>query len=144
VNNAFSSKFDNYKIIVSDGVASASADLRVNLGSSTSGYFSGLIFNRPNSSGVVGLSMDNGSFWQYAGSLIHPNGFSSSFELFGPFLNRRTSISADAISFSGSGGAIGSFKGFHNIDSSYTSFSLTPSAGTISSGTIFVYGYRKA
>jgi hypothetical protein len=36
----------------------------------------------------------------------------------------------------------GTTGGYHAVNASYTSFTLTPGSGTISGGVISVYGYR--
>jgi len=36
------------------------------------------------------------------------------------------------------------YGGYHNVSTAYTAFTLTPSTGTLTGGTIIVYGHRKA
>jgi len=141
VTNAFSTTYDNYKIIVNGGVASANNAFRMSLGSSSTGYYANLIFARPNNLTVTSAASNNASSWEYAG-LGTPNGFAFQAEIASPFLSSRTGISSLVPEFD-AGGANGSFFGWHNVASSYTDFTLTASNGNFTGGTIAVYGYVK-
>ena len=144
VTSAFSTDYDNYKIIYTGGVASASADLRLSLGASATGYYGGLIYNRPNNLTPSGVANNNNTFWQYGAGLSSTTNVVVSFELYQPFLALRTGLFTQVIHIDGAGAALGTFVGFHDVATSYTSFTITPSAGTLTGGTITVYGYRKA
>jgi hypothetical protein len=142
VSSAFSADYDNYKITYTGGASSAEADLRLTLGASTASYYGGLIYNRPNAATPAGIANDNAAFWQYGGGLASPNGINTSFELYQPFAAQRTSIYCQIMHTQGSSSALGTFSGFHNVASSYTSFTITASSGTLTGGSIRVYGYR--
>jgi hypothetical protein len=142
VTGAFSASFDNYKITYTGGVSAADGDFNLTLGASTTGYFGGLIFNRPNSSGVGGISNDNAAFWQYGGGITTANGITTSFELYQPFLARPTGLYSQVMHMQGSSSALGTFTGFHSPATSYSSFTLAPLGTTLTGGTIRVYGYR--
>jgi hypothetical protein len=144
VTSAFSTDYDNYKIIYTGGVSSASADLRLSLGASATDYYGGLIYNRPNNLTPSGVSNNNNTFWQYGAGLSSTTNVVVSFELYQPFLALRTGLFSQVIHIDGAGAALGTFVGFHDVATSYTSFTITPSAGTLTGGTITVYGYRKA
>ena len=142
VTGAFSANYDNYKITYTGGVSSVASDMYLTLGASNTGYYGGLIFNRPNAPAPGGIANNNGAFWQYGAGLSTPNGITTSFELYQPFLARRTSLYSQVIQFSDPTSAFGTFAGFHDVATSYSSFTFTPSGGTITGGTIRVYGYR--
>jgi hypothetical protein len=144
VTSAFSTDYDNYKIIYTGGVASASADLRLSLGASAASYYGGLIYNRPNTAAPAGIANNNTAYWQYGAGLTATTNVVVSFEMYQPFLALRTGVFTQVIHFEAPGGALGTFVGFHDVAASYTSFTFTPSAGTLTGGTITVYGYRKA
>ena len=143
VTSAFSATYDNYKIIYTGGSAAGGADFRLTVGSAVTNYYGALIYNRPNNNLVLGVSINNGTYWQYGGGLLSANGVHSSFDLYAPFLTARTSVQTQVMDLQGAGSAFGTFTGFHDAATSHTSFTLTPSAGTVTGGTIYVYGYGK-
>jgi hypothetical protein len=138
VTNAFSATYENYQIIVSGGVGSTSQAMALTLGASATGYYSsGRIVT------YAGVGSDNGtnngSSWTFgAYSSVDTN--SGNVFLRSPFLAKNTgfnSIYADTV---GSGGAAAAFQGVHDSAVSYTDFTYTV-AGTLTGGTIYVYGY---
>lgn len=145
VTAAFSATYDNYKIVYTGGTSSVSSiDLRLTLGAATANYYGGLVYNRPNAGTPAGIPNNNTAFWQYGAGLASSNGIISSFELYAPFLSARTGLYSQVIDLSGVGGALGTFAGFHDSATSYSTFTLTPAGGTITGGTIYVYGYGKS
>lgn len=144
VSSAFSTTYDNYKVVYTGGTASASADLRLTVGSAATGYYGNLIYARPNAATPAGIANNNNTFWQYGGGLATANGTISSFELYAPFLSARTGVCTQVIDLSGAGAALGTWVGFQDSATSYTSFTLTVSGATLSGGTIYVYGYGKS
>jgi hypothetical protein len=141
VNDAFSSLYDNYKIVVSGGVGStASTSMRLTLGASATAYYGTLAYY---SYGVnaTNYAHDNNdtrfSFIGNAGS----NQFANSFDLLNPFLAKWTVIKDSSwVAVNAAGG----YSGVHQSAVSYSAFTFTPEAGTLTGGTITVYGYRKA
>jgi hypothetical protein len=136
VTGAFSSDYDNYKIIVSGGASSAQAFLTLQLGASTTGYYyanSGVTY--AGAAFVGGVS--NGSSFQ-AGSAFIGNGLIANVELQNPFLAKYT--------FSQSSGMNTTFAtpsiGYHGVATSYTGFTIAVTSGTMTGGTIKIYGYR--
>jgi hypothetical protein len=139
VTDAFSADYDNYLITLAGGSASADGDFRMTLGTAVAGYYMALPYaNYAGGSAVA--NTNNGASWQFVGSskttLLTVN-----INVLGPFLSNETSMSGIYIGASASGVA-GAFAGFLNNTTSYTSFTLTPSTGTITGGTIRVYGFR--
>jgi hypothetical protein len=63
-------------------------------------------------------------------------------ELVNPFLAKPTTLANATFNYPILYG--GATNGFHATPSSYTSFTITPTGGNITGGTINVYGYRKA
>jgi hypothetical protein len=139
VTDAFSANYDNYLILLSGGSASADGDLRMTLGAAAAGYYMALPY--ASYAGVSAVAnTNNGASWQFVGSskttLLTVN-----MNVLGPFLSNETSMSGIYIGAS-AGGVAGAFAGFLNNTTSYTSFTLTPNTGTMTGGTIRVYGYR--
>ena len=144
VTSAFSTDYDNYKVIYTGGVASASADLRLTIGASATGYYGDLIYARPNAAAPAGVANNNTNFWQYGAGLSSTTNVVSSFDIYQPFLALKTGLFTQVIHIDGASAALGTFIGYHDVATSYTSFTITPSSGTLTGGTITVYGYRKA
>ena len=142
VSGAFSSTYDNYKIMINGGVGTISHNLQFQLGSTTTGYYSG-IFRLIYSGGAEShFVQSNDSNWNRVGGGT-TTGLMMNAELLSPNLAERTFISAPQV-FSNSGNTTGFFSGFLDDTTQYTDFTVLPNAGTITGGTIDVYGYAKA
>jgi hypothetical protein len=140
VTGAFSADYEAYKIIISGGVGSTSADLQLTLGATAAGYYAG--YSRTDyPSAAAALASNNGaSSWTRAGSGSTDTLFAN-FDLINPFLTKRTIINGfNAFQVTTLSG--GAFGGFLDNATSYTGFTVTASTGTMTGGTIRVYGYR--
>jgi hypothetical protein len=138
VTDAFSADYDNYKIVYTGGTSSTTAALRVTLGGSTTAYYGTLVYGTFSSSTVSGnVNDNNGAQWTYVGAST--SDFARlAMELQNPFASTRTFISS---TYSDVGNA-GSFNGYLGNNTSHTAFTITPTGGTLTGGTIRVYGYR--
>lgn len=138
VTGAFSTTYDAYKIVITGGVASTTATIALQLGSTTTNYQG--VLNYANYAGSTATPAgSSGSNFQFAGSAdTNANPFSA--ELINPFLSTQTYIESIYIATLNAG----KFIGRQNSTTSFTAFTLTPSSGTLTGGTIAVYGYRKA
>jgi hypothetical protein len=143
VSGAFSSLYDAYKIVISGGTGSVAMDLQLSLTGSSTGYYSGLMYVAYGSIGTVnaqGVGSGNAASWIYAG-----NGGTSTLgmnvDLNGPYLAKVTGMSGGDVVVNTSG-SVAFTSGFHNVATSYTGFTVTASTGTMTGGTIRVYGYR--
>ena len=141
VTGAFSSTYDNYQIMVSGGTASATGAILLQLGATTTGYYTGssrTIYN----AGGQSLSTSNGSSFTYAGS-HSSNGINSTIQLLGPQLAIRTTFSSQ--SGSTINNEVSQFgAGFLDNATQYTAFTLLPGSGTFTGGTIRVYGFANS
>ena len=137
VSNAFSATYDAYRITISGGVASAAdPSLRFNLDGATTNYYYALVFATYTTGAVSGAAASNAGFIDYngAGSTAH---IAMDLSVISPFLAKpTTTIGATQGATVG-----GTSVGIHKTATSYTGFVLTPSAGTLTGGTIRVYGY---
>ena len=146
VDNAFSGNYDHYKITYTNGLASQNnalaLQLRVSGTTSVTGYYAGWNFVSVGGGNTVGVN-NNATSWTEIGrggtSQVTIN-----LELSGPFQAKPTSINFSNTTFNTSGTFISAGTGFHNVATSYSDFVLTPSAGTLTGGTIRVYGYRNS
>ena len=138
VTGAFSAAYDAYKIIVSGGASSVVTNLNYqNTGSTTQYYSGGTSTNYANNT-LAGFSTNNGSSMlagtTFTGALLFD------LTVVNPFLAKETYFSIGGIIYST---VAGSGAGFHNVATSYTGFTIIPSSGTLTGGTISVYGYAK-
>lgn len=143
VTGAFSTTYDNYKIIISGGVASTTNTLHMTIGSTATGYGRLQALYAYNALTVTVDSSDFASpFVVVAGGSV--NGLSGSVEVFQPFNATATSFYASLQNMvAGTANSLRtSFAALLNT-TSYTAFTLTTSTGTITGGTISVYGYAK-
>lgn len=142
VTGAFSSEFDNYVINVNGGSGSAWAYMGLQLGSTTSGYYSAGYYSYYGSASLSSHRANNASKFEYVGSGITA-GLCANITLFNPFLSIQTTMSSVTQDINTAGGGF-TTSGFVNNTTSYTAFTLIPSSGTYTGGTIRVYGYRNS
>ena len=142
VSSAFSTTYDNYKIHITSGVASGSPDLQVQLGSTVTGYYYTSLYNRYNAGTATGLASANQTSWRYSGS-GSTSLLQADIELFNPFLTKVTLLKSNMNQYAADGLSMFT-QGFLDDSTSYTAFTISPTAGTITGGTVTVYGYRKA
>jgi hypothetical protein len=137
VSDAFSSTYDNYKIIISGGVASATISLNMTLGSTSTGYYyAGKARNY--AAADLNIAQSNGSSWYAAeGATSVLNG---SIEVLCPNLAKNTFFNS-TISAPRTDGYWLAVGGYLSDTTAYTAFTLTASSGTMTGGTIRVYGY---
>lgn len=134
----FSSLYDNYRIILTGGTSTTSNDLAVTLGATVAGYYFGSVY--VSFSGVLNsIGVNNGASWTYAGCQDTPNQLDC--DIYSPFLARQSTISALYVGTT-SGRVIAKGGGFLNNTTSYTDLKISTGAGTITGGTIRIYGYR--
>jgi hypothetical protein len=139
VSDAFSASFDSYRIVVAGGTSSAGSPMELVLGTTTTAYFSTLVYANYAAGAVAGVGMNSGACFAYVGSNL-TNAKDVIADIKGPFLSGRTFITASFSDLSNSG----SFVGYQDSTTSFTSFLIRPNAGNITGGTVTVYGYRKA
>jgi hypothetical protein len=140
VPSAFSATYDNYRIVYSGGTSSTNASLGMTLGAVVAGYFSGLIRVQTATGTVLGLADNSAAKWSYVGYAA-TSSVALSFDLLNPF-------AATPTAYHGAGWVLssdcGTSSGINTSATSYTSFNIIPGSGTLTGGTITVYGYRKA
>ena len=140
VTSAFSTDYDNYLVSYTGGVGSTATSIRLKLGTTTTGYYSQLIYaSYATTTPLANVPDNNGAIFTFSGQS------STSFarirvEIQNPFLSVRTQINGSYVDTTLSG----HFAGFLDNATSYTDFTISPGSGTLTGGTITVYGYRKA
>jgi hypothetical protein len=144
VTNAFNATYDNYLIYLNAVGCSVTNDsfmvqLRTGTTTSTASYYFSLIYN-VYTGGINQAAQSNGSSWNNVGRGISANDACSfSFNLNAPFLSVKTTMTGTA---TGSD-LTGANSGYHNVASSYDQFVVSLNSGTMTGGSITVYGYRK-
>jgi hypothetical protein len=141
VSDAFSSNFDNYKIIISGGVGSINQNLLLTLGSTVTGYhYSGwYVASYATATLVADAGQNIASMTAGFGTT---NALSAELELQSPNLAKRTTFNSKGIATVASQVTF-HFQGFLNDATQYTAFTITPNTGTMTGGTISVFGYNK-
>ena len=142
VSGAFSATYDNYYITVSGGVASTQNSIAMNLGATTTGYYwagSEPSYTSTTYVGTAGANQANFGF-NARGSVNSLNG---QIWLYDPFAAKNTHFSSIASRSTTTAGVF-TVSGYLADTTSYTAFTLTPNAGTITGGTIRVYGYANS
>jgi hypothetical protein len=140
VTGAFSATYDNYKIVVTGGTSSVNNTLTsMKLGATATGYYaaySGAAF-----SGGANISTDNNaSAWSRA-CVSRTSGLICNLDLLGPNLAKNTYLTS-GVQVDVTVGRTSA--GYLNDTTQYTDFTLTPAAGTITGGTIRIYGYQNS
>lgn len=137
VSGAFSSLYDNYRILVSGGTFSTTSDLQLQLGSTTANYRYQYIYGTLSSSLVAAGSTGTSSF-PFVG-IGGATQILADISIVGPFGAFATFVNCHA---GRAGNYLGTFTGVQVDSTSFTSFVLFPNTGTMTGGSIRVYGYR--
>jgi hypothetical protein len=145
VTSAFSADYDNYLILASiDSNTGSPAQVNMTLGATATGYYEVGIYMAYNSTTVTGVNSSNLARW---GDVLRPSGSANetyaSITLTNPFASRRTGIMRQTASTATATSAPVVMNGFLDNTTSYTAFTLVTNTGTITGGTITIYGYRK-
>ena len=141
VTNAFSSTYQSYKIVITDGSSSVTENVQLKLGASTTGYYDIVMYastaatTTPASQGT-----SNGAIFARIGS-VSSTGMQVNIDINNPFLAKYTSFGG-TYAYEGTPSFIGYASGIHRVATSYTDFTIQPGSGTLTGGTITVYGYR--
>jgi len=139
VNGVFSADFDHYQVVCAGADSSSSVtNCLVSVGSKTTGYYGAGTRVYYTSSVVTVMNRNNGADW-YAGEFTTNKAGHRTLAFYYPYsTSYPVSFQAQGVGggystwFMGDGGS---------ATTSYTSFTLAASSGTITGGTIRVYGY---
>jgi len=138
VTDAFSATFKNYKVIYSGFTMSAFTGLLFSMGSGINGsQWFGVTTGRSYISGVTDTNVSNGGAIAIATGSGVVNRVGTEIFVTRPYVSGRTGMSAIST------GERGHFTtAMHDGNNSYTDFTLSTASGTITGGTIRVYGYN--
>ena len=138
VTGAFAADWVSYLVVVAGGTSSTTGSLRLTFGASTSTYYWGSVITTYATSAITGGGGSNVAFIDIGG--MRTTNVSAYIEIVNPFLARPTLVRA----FDSNTTDFRQYGGYHNVSTSYTSFKLTTSTGTLTGGEITVYGNRTA
>lgn len=139
VSDAFSTTYDNYRVIYSGGTGSANTSISIQLGTSNTGYYGFLTYGDIAATTVLGANINNAASLAFIGGQVSGQATHASIDILGPFKAAYTKFFHGTYQNSGNYGIV---NGEHRVATSYTAFTLTPASGTLTGGTIRVYGYR--
>lgn len=143
ISSAFSSTYDNYLITYTGGVASTSVSVQLQLGSTTTGYYGIIsVWTVGGSSGAMS-SDSNATRFNFVGA-ADTNNVNMVANLQSPNLAKNTYITALRVVPNTTSTSAGHYLGYLNDNTQYTAFTVFPSSGTFTGGTIRVYGYANS
>lgn len=141
VTSAFSSTYDNYKIMVIGGTSGTLGNMTMQLGSTTTGYYA--IRNYVSWAGVNSINnSSNGASWFIVGG-VNTDLLTASLDVLGPNLAKKTVYTGSHWDATTGGGG-GFVCGFVNDTTQYTSFTLAANGVSLTGGEIRVYGYQNS
>jgi len=141
VSSAFSATYENYLISINGGVASTNNQLALQLGSTTTGYFGFGFYGNASSTSLNGDNYNNTANFPFA-ALGDTSNLSGQVYLQNPNLAKATALYTVATR-TGTGGMSNLF-GSNTSTTQHTAFTLIASTGTVTGGTIKVYGYSNS
>ena len=135
VSSAFTDVYENYRIIINGAICSVNTDLLISFG--TGNHYGSTRFDAYTGASTGFLRSNNFSSLYIGGVNNTLPEQSVSLDVYAPFLTRSTSITGNYYGNTFSGYIAGTFAS----TSSVQAFTLLPFAGTLTGGTISVYGY---
>jgi hypothetical protein len=137
VTDAFSATYPNYVIFVTGGTSTADTYLNLALTGGANSYDYNLIYTTWTSATVIGDRAQNSATLAYGGSCNLTNGLDLNITVKAPFLTQYTYFQ-NQINTSAVGGNVICR---HKSATSFTGFTIGVQTGTVTGGTIYVYGY---
>ena len=141
ISSAFSATYDSYKIIYEGGTSSASCRMNMILGASTVSYTWAIPIVDFTNGATAAYNGNATTSWAVGAS--DTNNTIINIDIHDPFLTKQTYFRGGWFREPGSNN-IGQPLGFQTVAASYTAFTITPSTGTLTGGTIRVYGYANS
>ena len=141
VSDAFSATYEDYLIVISGGVASTDNVLNLTLGATATGYYYRGQYGTYSSATVQGDNAQNSTSWP--GGLGSANNLDATITIKQPFTAKNATYT-QASSRSATNGIAATYGGYLANTTSYTAFTITANTGTMTGGTIRVYGYQNS
>ena len=138
VSNAFNASYDAYRILYTGGTVTSNGSISMAFNGSPAGWYGNIVYANFLGGAPLSIGMNNTSAVTFAGG--GSAGFAQVLaDVQNPFLAQPSWVSANYTDLANAGRTTG----YHAVSTSYTGFILTAASGTISGGTIYVYGYQK-
>lgn len=141
VSDVFSSAFDNYRIVITNIIGSLDRAVQMRLGSTSANYDQVGYYQTWNTSTVVDYAPATPTYWDSVSRCTTGGSNHCVIELFNPYLSQNTHGHSRGMGLQSAEYIIDNNL-WLNDTNSYTSFLLFPYQGTMTGGTIKVYGYR--
>jgi hypothetical protein len=141
VTDAFSASYDNYFITINDGISSTGGVLTFILTGSTTGYYAtrlGIVYSGSASS----FGSDNNAASVSNIGVSQTSGLYAAINVSNPFIAKPAYGTYSLQNSDSTIGVLGFWN--HRVSTSFTGFTIAPSTGTITGGTIRVYGYANS
>lgn len=140
VANCFSSDYENYRIVWTGGVGSASNYVLMTLGATVTGYYDALTVYTFNNTAAGGGRANQASwivgYHTATAALVD-------ITVYRPNAADETLFTGNIVSaLATTAGYAGACGGLLNNTTAYTGFTLAPTSGTLTGGTVYVYGLR--
>ena len=142
VTDAFNSTYDNYQVVISGGASSTDNQFNLTLGSTTTGYYWFQIYGGYTSSSLAGANGANDTKFPAAGSGT-TNSLTGNILIQNPNAAKSTHFTTAWGNSVTSGTTVWN-NGFLNNTTQYTAFTIAPTSGTLTGGTIRVYGFQNS
>jgi hypothetical protein len=139
VASVFSSSYDNYRIIISNCDSSADAYVSIKFNNSTGSTYQCVnVRVNYNATTVLSAAAQNTTAIN-VGITGQDDNTNIAFDVLNPFATKYTTVaSLNAASLNA-----GFYNGIDSNAASQTGFTILPSSGTFTGGTISIYGYKK-
>jgi hypothetical protein len=137
VSSAFSSTYDNYYVTITGGAASAAIELYLTFGATATGYKYGQLVSAYSNTNLADGSSSATAIKAFRAAA---DGINIEFNVLSPNLAKITAVrgsSFDNAQFNAPYGIL-------NNTTAYTAFTMTTGSGTLTGGTIRVYGYQNS
>jgi len=138
VSNAFSALYDSYFVTVSGGVSSAQSLLTMIFTGSAASYYRATVNVVYSGGAGTFIAQNNDSSFTDVGT-CRSDGLFAAITLNHPFLTKPTYGSCGSGSTANTAGKLTFL--YHDLATSYSGLTISPSSGTLTGGTIRVYGY---
>jgi hypothetical protein len=138
VTDAFSATYDNYLITISGGSASTTQDLKLTFGATATGYY--WAGSRFFVDGTANGKVNGNNTTSFQATTYNAGNVACKIDVQQPNLAKPTVIQ----SVSQTTTEVGFIQGILDNTTAYTAFTLTAAGGTLTGGTIRVYGYQNS
>lgn len=143
VTDAFNATYDEYKIIISGGLASAgSVHLLLTIGNINANYYSSGVYQVATSSTQVVYNASNAAV-SYPGYCGNQN-MRHEIDIANPFLTKSKLMNTRFSNYDNVNSTGGTVYIVNTNATSQTYFTISPASGTLTGGRIDVYGYGKS